>query len=123
VTNDPQQQQWLDSLVAMPATTANEFPGWRITRNLGICFGVVARSAGFSRSFTAGFSAMRQGEVGEYTELMEHARHDAYMRLKGHAAQLGANAIVAVRFDSSEITAGITELFAYGTAVVVEASS
>src|SRR3954447_26105854 len=101
----------------LPLTTAFELPGRRVTENLGICFGLVVRSMGFAKGFTAGFKALRQGEVAEYTELLEDSRRHALDRMVANARLLGADAIVAVRFDSSEIGQGLTEILAYGTAV------
>jgi len=103
----------------LPLTTAFELPGTRVTENLGICFGLVVRSMGFAKGFTAGFKSLRQGEVSEYTELLEDSRRHALDRMVENARLLGANAIVAVRFDSSEVNQGLTEILAYGTAVVV----
>ena len=103
----------------LPLTTALELPGARIRENLGVCFGLVVRSMGLAKGFTAGLRALRQGEVGEYTELLEDSRRHALDRMVANAQLLGANAIVAVRFDSSEIGQGLTEILAYGTAVVV----
>jgi uncharacterized protein YbjQ (UPF0145 family) len=103
----------------LPLTTAFELPGKPIRENLGICFGLVVRSMGFAKGFTAGFKSLRQGEVSEYTELLEDSRRHALDRMVANARLLGANAIVAVRFDSSEVNQGLTEILAYGTAVVV----
>src|SRR5947199_8135255 len=103
----------------LPLTTALELPGMRIRENLGVCFGLVVRSMGLAKGFTAGFKALRQGEVSEYTELLEDSRRHALDRMVANAQLLGATAIVAVRFDSSEIGQGLTEILAYGTAVVV----
>ncbi len=104
----------------MPITTAFELPGVVIRENLGITFGLVVRSMGFTRNFTAGFKSLRQGEVSEYTELLEDARRHALDRLVANAKLLGANGIVAMRYDSSEMGNSLTEVVAYGTAVVVE---
>jgi uncharacterized protein YbjQ (UPF0145 family) len=103
----------------LPLTTAFDLPGARIEQNLGICFGLVVRSMGFTKGFTAGFKSLRQGEVSEYTELLEDSRRHALDRMVANARLLGANAIVAVRFDSSEVNQGLTEILAYGTAVLV----
>ncbi len=104
----------------MPITTAFELPGVVIRENLGITFGLVVRSMGFTRNFTASFKALRKGEVSEYTELLEDARRHALDRLVANAKLLGANGIVAMRYDSSEMGNQLTEVVAYGTAVVVE---
>ena len=101
-------------------TTALELPGKRVRENLGICFGLVVRSMGFAKGFTAGFKSLRQGEVSEYTDLLEDARRHAIDRMVANAKLLGANAILAMRFDSSEMGQQLTEVVAYGTAVVIE---
>lgn len=106
----------------LPITTALEVPGARITKNLGICFGLVVRSMGVAKSFTASFSALRQGEVSQYTELLEDSRRHAIDRMVENAQLLGGNAIVGMRFDSSEMGQQLTEIVAYGTAVVLEFS-
>src|SRR3954447_12912844 len=104
----------------LPMTTALELPGLRIRDNLGVCFGLVVRSMGLAKNFTASFKSMRQGEVSEYTELLEDARRHAIDRMVANAKLLGANAILSMRFDSSEMGNQLTEVVAYGTAVVVE---
>jgi uncharacterized protein YbjQ (UPF0145 family) len=103
-----------------PVTTSFELPGATVEQNLGVAFGLVVRSMGMAKAFTAGFRAMRQGEIPEYTELLEDSRRHAMDRMIENAKLLGANAIVAMRFDSSEIGQQLTEIVAYGTAVVVK---
>jgi uncharacterized protein YbjQ (UPF0145 family) len=100
-------------------TTALELPGMVVTQNLGIAFGLVVRSMGVTKSFTAAFRALAQGEVKEYTELLEDSRRHAMDRMIENARLLGANAVISMRFDSSEIGQQLTEVVAYGTAVVV----
>jgi uncharacterized protein YbjQ (UPF0145 family) len=105
----------------LPITTAFELSGATVTENLGVCFGLVVRSMGLAKGFTASFSALRKGEVSQYTELLEDSRRHAIDRMVANAKLLGANAIVAMRFDSSEMgQGGLTEIVAYGTAVVVD---
>jgi uncharacterized protein YbjQ (UPF0145 family) len=104
----------------LPITTANELPGMRVVENLGVAFGLVVRSVGFTKGLTAGLKALRQGEVSEYTELLEDSRRHALDRLVQNAQLLGANAIVAMRFDTSEVGQSLTEIVAYGTAVKAE---
>jgi uncharacterized protein YbjQ (UPF0145 family) len=106
--------------IEVPITTGLELPGMVIRENLGVTFGLVVRSMGIARSFTAGFKSLRQGEVSEYTDLLEDARRHAVDRLVANAKLLGANGIIAMRFDSSEMGNQLTEVVAYGTAVVVE---
>lgn len=104
---------------AFHVTTAFELPNLVIERDLGLAFGLVVRSMGIAKSFTAGFSAMRQGEVKQYTELLEDSRRHAIDRMVENAKLLGANAVIAMRFDSSEMGQQLTEIVAYGAAVVV----
>ena len=101
-------------------TTANELPGYKVTRNLGVVRGIVVRFRSVIGNIGAGLQALVGGNITLYTSLCEKAREDAYELLLEHAAQHGANAVVAVRYDANEVAAGITEVLAYGTAVVVE---
>jgi uncharacterized protein YbjQ (UPF0145 family) len=94
-----------------------------VERDLGVAFGLVVRSMGFARAVGAGFKALRQGEVTQYTELLEDSRRHAIDRMIENARLLGANGVVAMRFDSSEIGQQLTEIVAYGTAVVVRPSA
>ena len=93
-----------------------------VQQNLGVAFGLVVRSMGMVRGISAGFKALRQGEVSEYTELLEDSRRHAVDRMIENARLLGANAVVSMRFDSSEIGQQLTEIVAYGSAVVVAPS-
>ncbi|HEX7992321.1 MAG TPA: YbjQ family protein [Streptosporangiaceae bacterium] len=105
-----------------PVTTAFQLPGMTVERDLGVAFGLVVRSMGFAKSFGASLTALRQGEVGQYTQLLEDSRRHAIDRMVENAKLLGANAVVAMRFDSSEIGQQLTEIVAYGTAVVARPS-
>jgi uncharacterized protein YbjQ (UPF0145 family) len=100
-----------------PVTTALELHGMTVERNLGVAFGLVVRSMGALKTLGAGFKAMRQGEVTQYTELLEDSRRHAIDRMIENARLLGANAVIAMRFDSSDIGQQLTEVVAYGTAV------
>jgi uncharacterized protein YbjQ (UPF0145 family) len=100
-----------------PVTTALGLQGMTVERDLGVAFGLVVRSMGMVKSLGAGFKAMRQGEVTQYTELLEDSRRHAIDRMIENARLLGANAVIAMRFDSSEIGQQLTEIVAYGTAV------
>jgi uncharacterized protein YbjQ (UPF0145 family) len=106
----------------IPVTTALQLPGMTVERDLGVAFGLVVRSMGFAKSFGASLTALRQGEVGQYTQLLEDSRRHALDRMVENARLLGANAVVAMRFDSSEIGQQLTEIVAYGTAVVARPS-
>jgi uncharacterized protein YbjQ (UPF0145 family) len=103
----------------MPMTTALELPGLKITGNLGVCYGLVVRSMGLVGSVGSFFKALRRGEISQYTQLLEDSRRHAIDRMIDNARLLGAEAIIAVRFDSSEIGQQFTEIVAYGTAVTV----
>jgi uncharacterized protein YbjQ (UPF0145 family) len=104
----------------LPITTALELPDHTVRENLGIAFGLVVRSVGLKGSVTASLRSLKRGEVTEYTELLEDARRHAIDRMVQNAKLLGANGIVSMRFDSSEMDSGLTEVVAYGTAVIVE---
>jgi len=101
-------------------TTALELPGQRLVRNIGVVRGVIVRSRSVVGSIGAGLQTIFGGNITLYTELCERARADAYVLMVEHAAQRGANAIICMRYDANEIMAGVTEVLAYGTAVVVE---
>jgi uncharacterized protein YbjQ (UPF0145 family) len=94
--------------------------GYKITKTIGFTWGLIVRSRGLGRNITAGLRSIVGGEIHEYTELLNQSREEALDRLREHARTLGANAVVSVSFDSSEIGNTMTELLAYGTAVVVE---
>jgi uncharacterized protein YbjQ (UPF0145 family) len=101
-------------------STTFELPGMKVRDNLGVCYGLVVRSMGMIGGVAAGFKALRRGEVSQYTQLLEDSRRHAIDRLVDNAGLLGADAIVGVRFDSSEIGQQLTEIVAYGTAVTVD---
>ena len=102
-------------------TTAFDLPGHRVVRNLGIIRGIVVRSRSIVGTLGASLQTLVGGNITLYTELCEKARADAFRLLLEHAAESGANAIVGVRYDANEVAQGVTEVLAYGTAVVVEA--
>lgn len=101
-------------------TTAFELPGYRVVKSLGVVRGVVVRSRSVIGNIGAGLQALIGGNISLYTELCERARADAFNQMLAHAGELGANAVVGVRYDATEIAAGITEVICYGTAVIVE---
>ena len=104
----------------MLMVTTNDVPGARITRVLGQAFGLVVRSRGLGGNIVAGLRSLVGGEIHEYTQMLEEARRHAIDRMASNAALMGANAVVAMRFDSSEIGETMSEIVAYGTAVVIE---
>jgi len=103
-------------------TTAFELPGHRVVRNLGVVRGVIVRSRSIVGNVGAAFQTLVGGNITLYTELCEKARADAFQLMREHATEVGANAIIGARYDANEVTAGVTEVLAYGTAVVVEAA-
>jgi uncharacterized protein YbjQ (UPF0145 family) len=104
-------------------TTATELPGFRIVRNLGIVRGITVRSRSVLGNLAAGIQTIVGGNITVLTELCEKAREEAYELLLQHAGQHGANAVVAMRYDANEVMQGVTEVLAYGTAVIVEKSA
>ncbi len=101
-------------------TTALDLPGYKIVKSLGIARGIVVRSRSALGTTAARLQTIVGGDITIFTELCEKARHDAFRRMMHDAAEGGANAIIAVRFDANELAPGITEVLAYGTAVTAE---
>jgi uncharacterized protein YbjQ (UPF0145 family) len=93
--------------------------GYRVAETRGQVFGLVVRSRGFAGNFTAGLRSIVGGEIHEYTQLLEDTRRQALDRMVQNASLMGANAVISMRFDSSEIANSMSEIVAYGTAVVV----
>jgi uncharacterized protein YbjQ (UPF0145 family) len=102
-------------------TTAFDLPGYRTERTIGVVRGIDVRSRSIVGNIGATLQTLVGGNITLYTELCEKARADAFQLLLAHAAELGANALIGVRYDANEVAAGVTEVLAYGTAVVVEA--
>ena len=103
-------------------TTTLDIPGQKIVRNLGVVRGIVVRSRSIVGNIGAALQSLVGGNITLYTELCEKARDDAFKLMLAHAAQLGANAVIAMRYDANEVAEGITEVLCYGTAVTVEAA-
>src|SRR5271165_1213249 len=101
-------------------TTAFDLPGYRITKSFGVVRGIIVRSRSIIGNIGAGLQSLFGGNITLYTSLCERAREDAFNEMISHAGQLGANAVIGVRYDATEISAGITEVLCYGTAVYVE---
>ena len=101
--------------------TAFELPGCRIVRNIGVVRGIVVRSRSIVGTIGASLQTLVGGNITLFTQMCERAREDAFRLMLDHAAEHGANALVGVRYDANEVAAGVTEVLAYGTAVVVEA--
>jgi uncharacterized protein YbjQ (UPF0145 family) len=102
-------------------TTTFDLPGYKVVRNLGVVRGVIVRSRSILGNIGASLQSLVGGNITLYSELCEKAREDAYQLMLSHAGERGANAIIGMRYDANEIADGITEVLAYGTAVVVEA--
>ena len=101
-------------------TTTFELPGFRTTRSHGVVRGIVVRSRSVIGNIGAGIQSLFGGNITLYTDLCERAREDAFNQMLAHAGKVGANAVIGVRYDATEIGAGITEVICYGTAVSVE---
>ena len=101
-------------------TTAFELDGYRIVRNLGVVRGIVVRSRSVFGTIGAGLQTLVGGDITLLTNLCEKTRADAFERMSAHAAELGANAVIGMRYDATEVMSGVTEVLAYGTAVIVE---
>ncbi len=101
-------------------TTALELPGYRIVNNHGVVRGIVVRSRSIIGSIGAGLQTLVGGNITLWSKLCEQTRTDAFELMLSHAAEHGANAVIAARYDATDIGAGVTEVLAYGTAVTVE---
>ena len=101
-------------------TTAFELPGCRVARSLGVVRGVTVRSRSVIGTIGAGLQTLFGGNITIWTQLCEHARLEAFQLMVQHAEQMGANAVIGMRYDANEVAQGVTEVLAYGTAVVME---
>jgi uncharacterized protein YbjQ (UPF0145 family) len=101
-------------------TTSNQLEGYRITQHLGVVRGITVRSRSILGNIGGGVQSLFGGKLSIYVELCEKAREEAYQLMLQHANERGANAIINMRYDANEVMQGITEVLAYGTAVVVE---
>ena len=108
------------SVNEFPISTANDIPGFKIVETKGFVYGLTVRSRGAGGQIGAGVKSLFGGEIKQYVTMMEESRDDALDRVIDHAKELGANAIIAIRFDSNEISNVMQEILVYGTAVVVE---
>jgi len=101
-------------------TTAFELPNTKIVKNLGVVKGIIVRSRSIFGSIGGSLQTLVGGNISLFTELCERTREDAYNLMIKHAEELGANAIISVRYDATELMSGVTEVLCYGTAVMVE---
>jgi len=101
-------------------TTGFELEGYKVTKHIGIVRGIVVRSRSIIGSIGAGLQTILGGDITLFSHLAEQTREDAFERMLTHAEEKGANAVIGMRYDATEMAQGITEVLAYGTAVVVE---
>ena len=101
-------------------TSAFELPGYKVAKNYGLVRGIVVRSRSIVGNIGAGLQTIFGGNISLFTELCEETRKDAYNLMLQHAAEVGANAVIGVRYDANEVMNGVTEVLAYGTAVYAE---
>src|SRR5450755_2257217 len=101
-------------------TTAFTLDGYRIKQNLGLVRGIIVRSRSIFGTVGASLQTLVGGDISLFTNLCEETRAHAYQRMSQHAAQMGANAIIGVRYDATEIMQGVTEVLCYGTAVIAK---
>jgi uncharacterized protein YbjQ (UPF0145 family) len=111
----------MNNLTHPLTTTTFELPGYRTVKSFGVVRGIVVRSRSVIGNFGASIQAIFGGNISLYADLCELAREEAFNKMIIHAGQLGANALIGVRYDATEIAPGITEVLCYGTAVTVEA--
>jgi uncharacterized protein YbjQ (UPF0145 family) len=104
-------------------TTALTLPGYKVVKNMGVVRGITVRSRSIVGNFFGGLQSLFGGNITIYTSLCEQARAETYQLMCDHALQHGANAIISMRYDATELMAGLTEVLCYGTAVVVEPES
>lgn len=103
-------------------TTAFSIDGYRITKTLGVVRGIIVRSRSIVGNIGAGLQTLFGGNISLYTSLCEKTRSDAFDLMLRHAEQLGANAVIGIRYDATEVMAGVTEVLCYGTAVIAESA-
>src|SRR5438309_3502935 len=113
-------QQQASSVDHQYVTTAFGIEGYRVARNIGLVRGITVRSRSVVGSIGAAFQQLGGGNISIYTELAEHAREEAYQLMLQHAGALGANGVIGVRYDATEMSQGVTEVICYGTAVAFE---
>jgi len=114
---------WIMSMDHRFITTAFDLPGYKIAGTLGLVRGIVVRSRSVVGQFGAQLQTIFGGNITIYTDLCERARMDAYNQMADHAAALGANGVIGVRYDATEMMPGITEVLCYGTAVLVQSQT
>lgn len=101
-------------------TTTFDVPGFQIVQYMGVVRGITVRSRGIGGQFVAGLQQIVGGQIGAYVEMCEHAREEAMQFMLTHARERGANAVIGMRYDATELGQGVTEVLAYGTAVLIQ---
>jgi uncharacterized protein YbjQ (UPF0145 family) len=107
--------------VDIVVTTTNEIDGYAITHYLGIVRGITVRSASIGQGIVGAFKSIGGGNIEEWAEVCEEARHESHSRMMAHARELGAHGIIGMRYDATEFMQGATEVLSYGTAVLLQA--
>jgi uncharacterized protein YbjQ (UPF0145 family) len=116
-TTDNPYRSGFERIEAVIVTTGNEVSGHEIVAYLAIVRGIVVRATSLGKGIVGSFKALAGGNIREFTEVCEAARHDAYQQMVAHAREVGADAIIGMRYDATEFGQGSTEVLAYGTAV------
>jgi uncharacterized protein YbjQ (UPF0145 family) len=106
--------------MAIPVTTTFSFDGYRIKEYKGVVRGIIVRSPTIAQGFLGGLKSIVGGQIGAYTTMCEQAREQAFELMVQHAQQTGANAVIGLRYDASDVVSSATEVLCYGTAVVIE---
>jgi uncharacterized protein YbjQ (UPF0145 family) len=109
----------IEPLVRVLVTTANDVQGYRVVKYHGVVRGIVVRATSIGQGIVGAFKSLGGGNIAEYVEVCEAARHEAYAQMVLHAEVLTANCIIAMRYDATEFAQGVTEVLAYGTAVTI----
>jgi uncharacterized protein YbjQ (UPF0145 family) len=109
-----------EATVDIVVTTSNDVEGYRIVRYLGIVRGITVRAASIGQGIVGAFKSIGGGNIEEWAEVCEAARHDAFTRMMDHAREMGAHGVIGMRYDATEFMQGATEVLAYGTAVWIE---
>jgi uncharacterized protein YbjQ (UPF0145 family) len=109
-----------EATVDIVVTTSNDVEGYRIVHYLGIVRGITVRAASIGQGIVGAFKSIGGGNIEEWAEVCEAARHDAFTRMMDHAREMGAHGVIGMRYDATEFMQGATEVLAYGTAVWIE---
>lgn len=121
--NEPRYRAGFERTDQIIVTTGNDVAGHEITAYLAIVRGIVVRATSIGKGIIGSLKALGGGNIQEFTDVCEHARHDAYEQMLAHAKEAGADAIIGMRYDATEFAQGSTEVLAYGTAVKLVARS